>query len=133
MLLLASVEILQYGTLEEFWPERARRTSLDTKYTLPHPFHSCPCWALPQLAPACQALCRQHRQLQPCKAQGSSPSCLLLALGEQQQLSNGQLWAVLSGLSSASAVSYSCHSVPVRCPRTVLPAIAWKVCLVVLV
>lgn len=84
----------------------------------------------PQHARPCA---EQDRQVQPCKPQGSSPSCLLLALGEQQQLSNGQLWAVLSGLSPASAVSYSCHSVPVRCPRTVLLAIAGGIYLVVLV
>lgn len=99
---------------------------------LPDSFHSCPYWDLPQTTPACQALCRQHRQLQPCKPQGSSPSCLLLALGDQQQPSNGQCWAVLSGFSPASALSYSCHSVPVRCPRTVLLGIAWGIYLLVL-
>lgn len=38
----------------------------------------------------------------------------LSGTGEQQQTSNGQLWAVLSGLFP-SAPSYSCHSVYVRC------------------
>lgn len=68
-----------------------------------------PRWDPPRVTPACRCPRRQGRRLSlrtlPARTRGYGPSCLLLALGAQQQLSNRELWATASGL--APAVSYS--------------------------
>lgn len=108
------MEILQHGSLEELmnlltWPARDRRPSGSGAPRSPMGCSPEPRWDPPRVTPACRCLRRQGRGLSlrtlPARARGYSPSCLLLALGAQQQLSNRELWATASGL--APAVSYS--------------------------